>query len=149
MWRWRIPIWKGLVLTCRRSDQFSGVRGNERAFGKNQICARQLHAATITQRRRNDDGPHSSRLEPRNKTNAGAQGIRSTGGAYIVYESIIDDDRSVNAFGLLMSLNMLIETSDAFDYTGADCSGWMKEAGFRETRVEHLVGPDSMVIGIK
>ena len=71
------------------------------------------------------------------------------GGAYIVYESIIDDDRSANAFGLLMSLNMLIETSDGFDYTGADCSGWMKEAGFRETRVEHLVGPDSMVIGIK
>ena len=48
-----------------------------------------------------------------------------------------------------MSLNMLIKTSDGFDYTGADCSGWMKEAGFRETRVERLIGPDSMVIGIK
>jgi hypothetical protein len=71
------------------------------------------------------------------------------GGAYIVYESIIDDDRSVNAFGLMMSLNMLIETAGGFDYTGADCAGWMKEAGFKETRVEHLVGPDSMVIGIK
>ncbi len=71
------------------------------------------------------------------------------GGALIVYESIIDDDRSQNAFGLLMSLNMLIETPGGFDYTGADCSGWMKEAGFRETRVEHLVGPDSMVVGIK
>jgi hypothetical protein len=71
------------------------------------------------------------------------------GGAYIVYESIIDDDRSANAFGLLMSLNMLIETPEGFDYTGADCSEWMKQAGFRETRLEHLVGPDSMVIGIK
>ena len=71
------------------------------------------------------------------------------GGALVVYESIIDDDRSKNAFGLMMSLNMLIETPGGFDYTGADCSGWMKEAGFRETRVEHLVGPDSMVIGIK
>jgi len=71
------------------------------------------------------------------------------GGALIVYESIIDDDRSQNSFGLLMSLNMLIETPSGFDYTGADCMGWMKEAGFRETRVEHLVGPDSMVIGIK
>jgi len=71
------------------------------------------------------------------------------GGAYIVYESIIDDDRSENAFGLLMSLNMLVETSQGFDYTGADCSGWMKQAGFHETRVEHLVGPDSMVIGMK
>jgi hypothetical protein len=71
------------------------------------------------------------------------------GGALIVYESIIDDDRSKNAFGLMMSLNMLIETPAGFDYTGADCQGWMKEAGFLETRVEHLVGPDSMVIGIR
>jgi hypothetical protein len=71
------------------------------------------------------------------------------GGAVIVYEAIIDDDRRQNAFGLLMSLNMLIETRNGFDYTGADCSGWMKAAGFSETRVEHLVGPDSMVIGIK
>lgn len=71
------------------------------------------------------------------------------GGAFIAYDAIIDDDRSKNAFGLLMSLNMLIETNSGFDYTGADCMSWMKEAGFRETRVEHLVGPDSMVIGIK
>lgn len=71
------------------------------------------------------------------------------GGALIVYDAIIDDDRSKNAFGLLMSLNMLIETGDGFDYTGADCSSWMKKAGFRETRVEHLVGPDSMVVAIK
>jgi len=71
------------------------------------------------------------------------------GGALIVYDSIIDDDRSQNAFGLLMSLNMLIETAGGFDYTGAECIGWMKEAGFRDARVEHLVGPDSMVIGIK
>jgi O-methyltransferase domain/Dimerisation domain len=71
------------------------------------------------------------------------------GGAVIVYEGIIDDDRSKNAFGLLMSLNMLIETPSGFDYTGAECSAWMKEAGFATTRVEPLVGPDSMVIGIK
>jgi hypothetical protein len=71
------------------------------------------------------------------------------GGALIVYEAIIDDERRKNAFGLLMSLNMLIETHDGFDYTGADCSAWMKKAGFRETRVEALVGPDSMVVGIK
>jgi hypothetical protein len=70
-------------------------------------------------------------------------------GAVIVYESIIDDDRSQNAFGLLMSLNMLIETPGGFDYTGADCMAWMKEVGFRETRVEHLLGPESMVIGLK
>jgi precorrin-6B methylase 2 len=72
-----------------------------------------------------------------------------SGGALIVYESIIDDDRSKNAFGLMMSLNMLIETPGGFDYTGADCCGWMQEAGFSSTRVEPLVGPDSMVVGIK
>ena len=71
------------------------------------------------------------------------------GGAVVAYDSIIDDDRSQNAFGLLMSLNMVIETPGGFDYTGADCIGWMREAGFTDGRVEHLVGPDSMVIGIK
>jgi SAM-dependent methyltransferase len=71
------------------------------------------------------------------------------GGAFIVHEALIDDERRENAFGLLMSLNMLIETPGGFDYTGADCSRWMREAGFRETYVEHLVGPDSMVVGIK
>ena len=71
------------------------------------------------------------------------------GGALIIYEALIDDARSANAFGLLMSLNMLIETPGGFDFTGADCTGWLKEAGFRETRVEHLVGPNSMVVGIK
>ena len=70
------------------------------------------------------------------------------GGALIVYESIIDDDRSKNAFGLLMSLNMLIETPGGFDYTGADCAaGCARPAS--STRSRTLVGPDSMVIGIK
>ncbi len=71
------------------------------------------------------------------------------GGAVIVYDSIIDDERKQNAFGLLMSLNMLIETPGGFDYTGADCIGWMQQVGFKDCRVEHLIGPDSMVIGIK
>ena len=71
------------------------------------------------------------------------------GGALIVYESIIDDERRENAFGLLMSLNMLIETPGGFDFTGADCRGWMQHVGFGETYVEHLVGPDSMVVAIK
>ncbi len=71
------------------------------------------------------------------------------GGALIVYEAIIDDDRSKNAFGLMMSLNMLIETPGGFDYTGADCAAWMKDVGFSATRLEPLIGPDSMVVGIK
>ena len=92
---------------------------------------------------------HDWNLETKQMLIAKAYEVLPQGGAMIIYDAIIDDDRSQNAFGLLMSLNMLIQTPDGFDYTGADCCGWMKQAGFRETRVEHLVGPDSMVVGIK
>ena len=71
------------------------------------------------------------------------------GGAAIVFEPIIDDDRRDNAFGLLMNIKMLIETPAEFDYTGAASQEWMLEIGFKETRIEHLIGPDSMVVGIK
>ncbi|HEY9416273.1 MAG TPA: methyltransferase [Pseudonocardia sp.] len=71
------------------------------------------------------------------------------GGAVVVYDSVIDDERRRNAFGLLMSLNMLIETPEGYDYTGADCQGWLAEAGFRDSYVQPLVGPDSMVVAFK
>jgi hypothetical protein len=71
------------------------------------------------------------------------------GGSLVIYEAIIDDARSRNALGLMMSLNMLIETPGGFDYTGADCQRWLAEAGFSSSRVEHLAGPDSMVVGVK
>jgi hypothetical protein len=67
----------------------------------------------------------------------------------VVYDAIIDDERRVNAFGLLMSLNMLIETAGGFDYTGAECQTWLREMGFSKTRVVPLVGPTSMVVGQK
>lgn len=70
-------------------------------------------------------------------------------GAVIVHEALIDDARKQNAFGLLMSLNMLIETHGGFDFTGADCRRWMKEVGFKRTKVERLAGPDGMVVGYK
>jgi hypothetical protein len=92
---------------------------------------------------------HDWNLDEKKMLIGKAHAALPAGGALIVYESIIDDDRSKNAFGLMMSLNMLIETPGGFDYSGADCIGWMKEAGFRDMRVEHLAGPDSMVIGIK
>jgi len=71
------------------------------------------------------------------------------GGAVIVYDAIIDDDRRENAFGLLMSLLMLLETPGGANHTGAECQEWMGGAGFHETYVKHLAGPDSMVVGIK
>ncbi|ARN80230.1 methyltransferase [Methylocystis bryophila] len=71
------------------------------------------------------------------------------GGALIVYESMIDDERRENVHGLLMSLNMLIETPGGFDYTGAECMEWMREAGFSSVRIEPLVGPTSMAVAVK
>ncbi|SPE47816.1 Multifunctional cyclase-dehydratase-3-O-methyl transferase TcmN [Streptomyces netropsis] len=71
------------------------------------------------------------------------------GGAVIVYDALIDDDRSENAFALLMSLTMRAVTDGGFGYTAAECVDWMTEAGFTRTRTEHLVGPDSIVVGIK
>ena len=71
------------------------------------------------------------------------------GGAFIVIENLIDDARRENAFGLMMSLNMLIEFGDAFDYTGSDFAGWCKEAGFREVEILPLTGPASAGIAYK
>ncbi|MGH3866672.1 MAG: methyltransferase [Pseudonocardiaceae bacterium] len=71
------------------------------------------------------------------------------GGVLIVYDTFIDDERRSNAHGLLMSLNMLVQNPGGSEYTGADCRAWMQEAGFRESYVEHLAGPDSMAVGIK
>lgn len=92
---------------------------------------------------------HDWDLEQKQALLAKAFAALPPGGALIVYEAMIDDERRENAFGLLMSLNMLIETRGGFDYTAADCMGWMRQAGFREARVEKLVGPESMVVGIK
>lgn len=92
---------------------------------------------------------HDWGLEDKRRLVQKAHDALPKGGALIVYEALIDDERRKNAFGLLMSLNMLIETPAGFDYTGADAQGWMREAGFQRTYVEHLVGPDAMVVGIK
>ena len=71
------------------------------------------------------------------------------GGAFIVVENLIDDARRENAFGLMMSLNMLIEFGDAFDYTGADFAGWCREVGFRDIEIMPLAGPASAGIAYK
>lgn len=71
------------------------------------------------------------------------------GGAFIAIENVIDDERRENAFGLLMSLNMLIEFGDAFDYTGAEFRTWCEEAGFRRFEFMRLAGPTSAAIAYK
>jgi hypothetical protein len=71
------------------------------------------------------------------------------GGALVAIENVIDDERRENAFGLLMSLNMLIEFGDAFDFTGADFTGWCLEAGFSRCEILPLGGPASAAIAYK
>lgn len=71
------------------------------------------------------------------------------GGAFIAIENLIDDERRKNAFGLMMSLNMLVEFGDAFDFTGADFWTWCREAGFKRYEVLHLAGPCSAAIAYK
>ena len=70
-------------------------------------------------------------------------------GAFIAIENVIDDARRENAFGLLMSLNMLIEFGDAFDYTGADFRSWCSEVGFRRFEMIALAGPTSAIVAYK
>ena len=72
-----------------------------------------------------------------------------SGGAFVVVENIIDDARRENLFGLLMSLNMLVEFGDAFDFTGADFSGWCREVGFKRFEVIPLAGPASAGVAYK
>jgi O-methyltransferase domain/Dimerisation domain len=92
---------------------------------------------------------HDWNLEEKRTLLRKAYDALPSGGSLIVYEHLIDDERRKNIAGLLMSLMMLIETQDGFDYTGADCCGWMREAGFTETYVEQLNGIESMVVGVK
>ncbi len=71
------------------------------------------------------------------------------GGAFVAIEALIDDARRENVQGLLMSLNMLIEFGDAFDYTGADFRKWCGEVGFTRFEVIHLAGASSAAVAYK
>jgi hypothetical protein len=71
------------------------------------------------------------------------------GGAFVVIEALIDDARRENVFGLLMSLNMLIEFGDAFDYSGADFRQWCGQVGFKRFEVIPLAGPSSAAVAYK
>jgi predicted O-methyltransferase YrrM len=92
---------------------------------------------------------HDWNLERKQQLVKAAYDALPEGGAYIVIENIIDDARRDNAFGLLMSLNMLIEFGDAFDFTGADFAAWCKQAGFRKVDIVPLAGPTSAGIARK
>jgi len=92
---------------------------------------------------------HDWNLEHKKMLIAKAFRALPAGGAFVAIENIIDDARRENAFGLMMSLNMLIEFGDAFDFTGADFASWCLEAGFSRCEILPLGGPASAAIAYK
>jgi 2-polyprenyl-3-methyl-5-hydroxy-6-metoxy-1,4-benzoquinol methylase len=92
---------------------------------------------------------HDWNLEKKMQLIRAAYDALPPGGAFIAVEALIDNARRENVFGLLMSLNMLIEFGEAFDYTGADFEKWCRDVGFTRFEVIHLAGPASAAIAYK
>lgn len=92
---------------------------------------------------------HDWNLEKKMHLIRAAYDALPSGGALVAIEALIDDERRENVFGLLMSLNMLIEFGDAFDYSAADFRKWCGEVGFKRFEVLHLAGPSSAVVAYK
>jgi hypothetical protein len=92
---------------------------------------------------------HDWNLEQKMQLIRAAYDALPVGGAFIAVDNLIDDARRENVFGLMMSLNMLIEFGDAFDYTGAEFASWCREVGFRAVEVMPLAGPASAGIAYK
>lgn len=92
---------------------------------------------------------HNWDLETKKMLLAKAYQAIPNGGAIVVYDMLIDDDRLTNRAGLLSSLNMLLWTTGGFGYTASDCTEWMRSVGFAETSVRELPGGNSMIIGKK
>jgi SAM-dependent methyltransferase len=92
---------------------------------------------------------HDWNLEKKMRLIRAAHDALVPGGAFVVVENLIDDARRENAFGLMMSLNMLVEFGDAFDFTGADFIRWCREVGFTKFQVIPLAGPASAGVAYK
>ncbi len=92
---------------------------------------------------------HDWNLEGKTKLIHGAYDALPEGGAFVAIENLIDDERRENVFGLMMSLNMLIEFGDAFDFTFADFKAWCGEVGFRRFDTISLAGPGRAAIAYK
>jgi len=92
---------------------------------------------------------HDWNLENKKMLIAKAFRALPPGGAFVAIENIIDDERRQNAFGLMMSLNMLIEFGEAFDFTGAQFAAWCQEAGFSRCEIIPLAGPASAAVAYK
>ena len=73
-----------------------------------------------------------------------------SGGAVVISELLVNDEKTGPAPAALMSLNMLIET-EGRNYTPAEYSAWLEEAGFRHVETVWFDAPaaSGAVIGRK
>jgi O-methyltransferase domain/Dimerisation domain len=134
-----------VVPLAQKRIQDAGMQGRIRAVGGDFFKDDLPRADVVTM----GNILHDWNLEKKKMLIGKAYAALPSGGAFIVIENIIDDARRENVFGLLMSLNMLIEFGDAFDYTGADFCTWCREAGFKRFEAIKLVGPTSAAIAFK
>lgn len=132
------PIAKKAIAAAGLSDRVGTVAGDffKDAFPKADVITMGMIL-------------HDWNLEKKRQLIGAAYDALPSGGALVAIEALIDDARRENAFGLLMSLNMLIEFGDAFDYSGADFRSWCSEAGFTRFEVIHLAGPSSAAVAYK
>jgi hypothetical protein len=92
---------------------------------------------------------HDWGLEDKKKLMKKAYDALPAGGAFVAIESILDDERKANSAGLLISLTMLIETHEGYDFTFGEFTSCAQEIGFRKTSLMPLTGPTSAAIAVK
>jgi predicted O-methyltransferase YrrM len=92
---------------------------------------------------------HDWNLDRKKQLIEAAYDALPAGGAFIIIETLIDNARRKNLFGLMTSLTMLIELGDAFDFTGSQFTQWCQETGFRDVEIVPLIGPASAGIAHK
>jgi len=89
---------------------------------------------------------HDWSLDQKQEILASVSDAVNPGGRVIVYGTMIDEERREAELPLLMSLNMLVETPNGFDYTPSQCIDWLHEAGFEGGEARDLPGPETMVL---
>lgn len=92
---------------------------------------------------------HGSGPQERKQMLDAAYAALPHGGRLLIVEALIDDARKENVFGLLMSLDMQLETPEGRNFTGAEVRQWLKDAGFKHTQIVSLNGPQSLAVGVK
>ncbi|UCH94612.1 MAG: methyltransferase [Candidatus Aminicenantes bacterium] len=92
---------------------------------------------------------HDWNLEEKKLLVSKAYNALPEGGALVVIECIIDNERRKNTDALLMSLQMLLITEGGFDFTAANFDSWAREAGFKNTTYMPLSGDSNAVIAYK